>query len=110
MGTFEDFVDIIRKTEAMQALLKSLAEEPMKLLTSICEEYENTNKPVPDHHLFLAGQVGETAVKVLLSANMVTRETGEFSLYTYEPTELGLKYHKKLQAEQRRPKEQPEVV
>ena len=45
MGAFEDFVDVIRKTEAMQELLKSLADEPAKLLASICEEYEATNKP-----------------------------------------------------------------
>jgi len=110
MGAFEDFVDIIRKTEAMQEILKNLVDEPAKLLTSICEEYEDTKKPVPDHHLLLVGQTGETAVKVLLSANMITKETGQFSLYSYKPTELGLTYCKKLRAEQTRPEKQPEVV
>jgi glycerate-2-kinase len=110
MGAFEDFVDIIRKTEAMQEILKNLVEEPAKLLASICEEYEDTDKPVPDHHLLLVGQTGETAVKVLLSANMITKETGQFSLYSYKPTELGLTYCKKMRAEQTHPEKQPEVV
>jgi len=110
MGAFEDFVDIIRKTEAMQEVLKNLVEEPAKLLTSICEEYERTKKPVPDHHLFLVGQAGETAVRVLLSANMVTRETGEFSLYSYKPTELGIEYYHKMLGEERPAGKQPKVV
>ena len=110
MGAFEEFVDIIRQTEAMQEVLKDLVDEPAKLLTSICEEYERTKKAVPDHHLFLVGRSGETAVRVLLSANMVTRDTGEFSLYSYKPTELGIEYYKKIQGERKEPGKQPEVV
>jgi hypothetical protein len=103
MGAFEDFVDTIKKTEVMQETLKKLAEEPAKLLNSICKEYEASNKAVPDHHLFLVGQTAETAMRVLLSANMITKETGEFSLYAYKPTELGISYYKKMLDEKRQP-------
>jgi hypothetical protein len=97
MGTFEDFVDLVRKTETMQALLQSLEKEPAKLLGNICREYEKTNKAVPDHHLNLAGYFGEAMLRALVSANLITREPEDrFSLYGYKPTETGLKYYKAM--------------
>lgn len=66
MGVFEDFIDVVKKTEAMQALLKSLEEEPAKLLAAICREYEATNKAVPDHHLNLAGYFSEAVLRALM--------------------------------------------
>lgn len=102
MGIFEDFVDAINKTQTMQELLKSLEEEPVKLLGSICREYERTNKAVPDHHLHLSGYFSEVILRALLSANLVTKEPEDrFSLYGYKPTEAGLKYYKGMVAEKR---------
>ena len=102
MGAFEDFIDVIKKTQTMQELLKSLEEEPAKLLGSICREYEKSNKAVPDHHLHLSGYFGEAMLRALLSANLVTKEVEDrFSLYGYKPTEAGLKYYKGMVAEKR---------
>jgi len=97
MGAFEDFVDAIKQTETMQALLQNLEKEPAKLLAAICREYEATNKAVPDHHLNLAGYFGEAMLRALVSANLITREREDrFSLYGYKPTEEGLKYYKAM--------------
>jgi hypothetical protein len=97
MGAFEDFTAVVKKTETMQALLSNLEREPAKLLAAICREYEATNKPVPDHHLSLAGYFGEAMLRVLVSANLVTREPGDrFFLYSYKPTETGLRFYKAM--------------
>lgn len=94
MGAFDDFVELVKQTETMQALLQSLEKEPAKLLAAICREYEVTNKTVPDHHLNLAGYFGEAMLRALVSANLVTREREDrFSLYGYRPTDTGLKYY-----------------
>lgn len=97
MTRFEEFTSLIKQTEIMQALLQSLVEEPVKLLNCICQEYETTNKPVPDHHLNPTGQFNEAALRTLLSANLMTRETGgSIALYVYRPTEEGLKYYRDM--------------
>jgi len=101
VAAFEDFIAEIKKTETMQALFRSLEEEPAKLLGHICREYETTGKAVPDHHLHLAGYFGEAMLRALVSANLVTKEPGGFSLYAYEPTEKGLNYYKGMLAEKR---------
>ena len=102
MGAFEDFVDVVKQTETMQALLQSLEREPAKLLAAICREYEVTNKAVPDHHLNLAGYSGEAMLRALVSANLITREREDrFSLYGYKPTEEGLKYYKAMVKEKK---------
>jgi hypothetical protein len=102
MGAFEDFVDVVKQTETMQALLQSLEREPAKLLAAICREYEVTNKAVPDHHLNLAGYFGEAMLRSLVSANLITKEREDrFSLYGYEPTEVGLKYYKAMLEEKK---------
>jgi len=97
MGAFEDFVDVVKQTETMQALFQSLEREPAKLLTAICREYEVTNKAVADHHLNLSGYFGEAILRALVSANLVTREREDrFALYGYKPTEAGLRYYKAM--------------
>jgi hypothetical protein len=97
MGAFEDFIDLIKQTEPMQALLQNLEKEPAKLLSVICREYEATNKAVPDHHLNLSGYFGEAILRALVSANLITREREDrFALYGYKPTETGLKYYKAM--------------
>ncbi len=101
MATFEDFVIEIKKTKTMQALFQSLEEEPAKLLGAICRKYETTGKAVPDHHLLLTGYFGEAMLRALVSANLVTKELGEFSLYMYKPTETGLNYYKGMLAEKK---------
>ncbi len=93
MGAFEDFAEVVKQTETMQALFQSLEKEPAKLLAAICREYEATNKAVPDHHLNLSGYFGEAILRALVSANLITREREDrFALYGYKPTEVGLKY------------------
>ena len=99
MAIFEDFVAEVRKTETMQALLRSLEAEPVKLLGAICREYEATNKAVPDHHLNLAGYFSEAILRALMSANLVIKEPGEFSLYGYKPTGAGIEYYKGMRDE-----------
>ena len=102
MGVFEDFVEVVKRTETMQALLQNLEKEPAKLLAAICREYEATNKAVPDHHLNLAGYFGEAMLRALVSANLVTRKREDrFSLYGYKPTEEGLKYYKAMLKEKK---------
>ncbi|MFW6118459.1 MAG: hypothetical protein ACOC6R_03090 [Chloroflexota bacterium] len=102
MGAFEDFVDVVKKTETMQSLLQNLEKEPANLLTAICREYEKTNKAVPDHHLNVTGYFGEAMLRALVSANLVTREREDrFSLYGYKPTESGVKYYKAMLKEKK---------
>jgi hypothetical protein len=102
MGALEDFVDIVKQTETMQALLQNLEREPAKLLAAICREYEATNKTVPDHHLNLAGYFGEAMLRALVSADLIARERGDrFSLYGYKPTEAGLKFYKAMLKEKK---------
>jgi hypothetical protein len=102
MGAFEDFVDVVRQTETMQALLQNLEKEPAKLLAAICREYEATDKAVPDHHLNLAGYFGEAMLRALVSARLITREREDrFSLYGYKPTEMGLEYYKAMLEEKK---------
>ncbi len=102
MGAFEDFLDVVKQTETMQALLQSLEREPAKLLAVICREYETTSKAVPDHHLNLGGYFGEAILRALVAANLVSREREDrFALYGYKPTEMGLKYYRAMLAEKK---------
>ena len=102
MGVFEDFVDVVKQTETMQALLQNLEKEPAKLLAAICREYKTTNKAVPDHHLNVAGYFGEAMLRALVSAKLINREREDrFSLYGYKPTKEGLKYYKAMLKEKK---------
>ena len=101
MGAFEDFVAAVRNTDAMKALLQGLEEGPVKLMGSICKEYEATNKLVPDHHLNLTGYFGEATLRALTSANLLVKERGDFSLYGYKPTERGLELYRGMLEEKK---------
>jgi len=102
MGAFEDFIEVVKQTEPMQALLQGLEREPAKLLAAICREYAVTNKAVPDHHLNLAGYFGEVVLRALVSANLITKEREDrFALYGYKPTDAGLKYYKAMLKEKK---------
>ena len=97
MGAFEDFVEVVKRTDTMQALFQGLEREPAKLLAVIFREYETTNKAVPDHHLNLSGYFGEAILRALVSANLITREREDrFALYGYKPTEAGLRYYRAM--------------
>lgn len=102
MDAFEDFANVVKQTETMQALFQSLEKEPAKLLAAICREYGATNKAVPDHHLNLGGYFGEAILRALVSANLITKEREDrFALYGYKPTEAGLKYYNAMLKEKK---------
>ena len=85
----------------MKHLLQIIDEEPLSVFTHICKEYESTNKPVSDHHIHSSTYFGEAALKALVTAGLIERESGgRLSLYQYKPTEAGLAQYKSLMAEQ----------
>jgi hypothetical protein len=100
MGTIDDFVSLLESTDVMKQVLKNLKEEPAHLLGNICREYQRTGQPVPDHRLPFVGYLGDAAVKALISAGLIKRQSGGLtSLYSYEPTPEGLGQYKKLKAD-----------
>lgn len=102
MGVFEDFIAIVKATETIQSLLRSLEEEPVRLLGSICKEYESTGKPVPDHHLHLGGYFGEAVLRALVSASLITKDPGDrYAVCSYKPTEAGINYYEGMLAEKK---------
>lgn len=103
MSAFEEFVEGIHQTDSMQELVRSLDEEPAMFLTRICSRYEETGRPVPDHYLQLTGYFGETMLRVLVQARMISRHAGgRGSIYAYEPTAEGLELHRKMHEERSR--------
>jgi hypothetical protein len=97
MGAVEDFCALIETTDVMRQVIKSLKEEPMHLLALICRDYETAHEPVPDHRVPVVGYIGQAALKALISAGMVKRQSGgQLALYTYEPTAEGLSQYEKL--------------
>ena len=100
MRAIEEFQTRIRETDTMLALMRSLDEEPAALLDSICQRYEATGRPVPDHYLQLTGFFGETMLRVLSKAALVEcRSGGRDFLLVYEPTPDGLELWKRMRAE-----------
>jgi hypothetical protein len=100
MSAIDDFTALMEKTEVMQQVLKSLKEEPAQLLGDVCREYQKTGQPVADHRLRFVGYMGEAALKALLSAGLIKRQSGgRLSLYCFEPTPEGLKQFEKLEAD-----------
>jgi len=100
MSAIDDFALLLETTEVMKQILKSLKEEPAHLLGDICREYQRTGQSVPDHRLQFTGYLGEAALKVLLSAGLIKRQSGEtLSLYSYEPTSEGLEQYERLKAD-----------
>jgi len=97
MGAYEDLVETIKQTEAMQQALAGLQEEPVKLLWAICKEYEASNEPVSDHHFHLSGYWGEIALRALLSAGLIEQQSGDrSSIFRYKPTPAGMEHYKRL--------------
>lgn len=99
MDAFDDFTALLETTEVMKQVAKSLKEEPAHLLGDICQEYEKTGQPVPDHHLNLVGYLGEASLKALTSAALICPKPGSrLSLYAYEPTPKGIEQYERLKA------------
>ncbi|MDP2720065.1 MAG: hypothetical protein Q8P44_09650 [Dehalococcoidia bacterium] len=95
--THKDLINALRKTEAMDNLIKCLEQEPVVLLGIICRNYEKTGQPVPDHQVHPSGYLGDVSLKSLISANMIKSLSGDhLALGRYEPTPEGLKVYKIL--------------
>lgn len=100
MSAIDDFARLIEATDAVKHILNSLKEEPARLLSRICREYDRTGIPVPDHNLELYGYMGEAAIAALVSAGLINRQPGgRTSLYCYEPTAEGINQYEKLKAD-----------
>ncbi|MFW6102950.1 MAG: hypothetical protein ACOC7M_01505 [Chloroflexota bacterium] len=100
MGAFEDFVERIHSTETMQELVRSLDHEPARLLQRICGRYEETGRAVPDHYLQLTGFFGETMLRVLVRAGLVSKYPGgRGALILYEPTADGMELCRRMRGE-----------
>lgn len=100
MSAVEEFCALLETTEVMKEMIRSLREEPANLLGDIFRQYEETGHPVPDHRLQLAGYMSQAAIKVLLSAGLIGRlPGGTLSLYSYVPTDEGLKQHENLKTD-----------
>ncbi len=99
MSAIDDFAALLETTGIMKQVQKSLKEEPAHLLGDICREYQRTGQSVPDHRLHFAGYMGEAALKALLSAGLIRRQSGgRVSLYCYEPAPKGLQQYERLKA------------
>ena len=100
MSAIDDFAASLETTEIIKQLLKSMKEEPAHLLGDICQEYQTTSRPAPDHHLHLAGYLGDASLKALLSLGLIRQQSGgRLSLYSYEPTPEGLVQYQRLKAD-----------
>ena len=99
MTAIDDLTALLETTEAVKHVLEILKKEPAYLLSNICQEYEKVKEPVPDYRLQITGYLAETALNALVSAKLITRQSGErMSLYTYEPTTEGQKQYERLKA------------
>jgi len=97
MGAYEDLIEKLKQTEAVQQVLATLEKEPVTLLHAICKEYEVSNEPVPDHHLLVSGYLKEVALRALLSAGLLERQPGgKLTVHAYKPTSAGMKYYRRL--------------
>lgn len=91
---------MVRETDTVQSLLCGLEAESVKLLSTICAEFEDTGTGVPDHHLNLIGYLGELVLRALCAADLINREAGDrLSICRYRPTEKGLSYYRRLVSE-----------
>ncbi len=97
-----EFVERIHQTDTMKELVRSLDEEPARLLDRICSRYEETGRAVADHYLQLTGYFGETMLRVLIRAGLVERVTGgRGALHAYEPTTEGLELYRRMREEKK---------
>lgn len=100
MSAIDDFVALLETTEVVKQILKTMKEEPAYILKDICWHYYKNGGSMPDHQLQFTGYMGEVALKALMSAGLIKKQSGgSVSLYTYEPTEEGLRQYDQLKDE-----------
>ncbi len=100
MTVNEQFSARIRETDTMRELIRSLDEEPARLLQRICSRYQETGRPVADHYLQLTGYFGEAMLRVLVKARYVDRVSGgRGALNAYQPTEDGIEVFRHMREE-----------
>jgi len=100
MTVYDEFGARIREADSMKELIRSLDEEPERLLQRICSRYEETGRPVADHYLQLTGYFGETMLRVLVQARFIDRESGgRAALNVYQPTSDGLEFYHRMREE-----------
>lgn len=100
MTAHEEFADKIRQTDALKELIRSLDEEPARLLHLICLRHDETGRPVADHYLQLTGYFGETMLRVLTRAGLIEHvEGGSGALNAYTPTPEGRRLDDAMRAE-----------
>ena len=101
MTVYDDFGARIRETDTMKELIRSLDEEPARLLQRICSRYEETGRPVADHNLQLTGYFGDTMLRVLVRACLIDRVPGgRGALNAYQPTAEGRELYHRMSKEQ----------
>ena len=97
MSTYDELARKVNQTEVMQRFLADLDKESVKLLFTICKEYESCREPVPDHRIHAPGYLGGVTLRALLAAGLLERETGRrLAIYQYKPTPEGVEYYRKL--------------
>ncbi len=102
MTAYEEFVVRIHETDTMRELVRSLDDEPARLLRAICSRYEETGRAVADHYLQLTGYFGETMLRVLVRAGLIDRESGgRGALHAYVPTAGAIELYRRMLQEQR---------
>ncbi len=99
MSAVDDLFELLRDTGPIKEALRGLREEPADLLGIICAEHARTGQAVPDHRLGLASYTRDVALRALLAAAFIERQTGgRLSLFSYKPTATGLLQWEKLKA------------
>jgi len=100
MTVYQEFADKLRQTDSMKELVRSLDEEPARLLHLICMRYDETGRPVADHYLQLTGYFGESMLRVLAAAGLIEHVTGgRGALSHYAPTAEGRRFDEGMKAE-----------
>ncbi len=100
MTVHEEFAARIRETDTMRELIRSLDDEPARLLQRICSRFVETERPVADHYLQLTGYFGETMIRVLVRAGFIDRVSGgRGALNAYQPTADGLDFYRRMREE-----------
>lgn len=100
MSDLDEFEKVLRETDIFKQVSKSMLDEPLKLLVDICNKSILNDKPVPDHSLHIQGYIGDVALKTLIEAGLIEKlDGGRVSLYSYQPTESGTAFYKKIKSE-----------
>lgn len=89
----------IMATAPMDELLGELRSYPLRLLLQILAEHRRRGIPVPDHSLDIVPYLGDTVLRALVDAGLVTRvDDTAYAIRAYLPTGEGLKLGAQLVA------------